>query len=154
MSQQTVWLLDYPVQLGISVAEHVDAWMREFQLMGLSGESIDSVPTRLQQMVKDLTHRYATELSEPDRLRAEAAARGEPTVDLHYPVLPETEQTVLGWRQMLTEVDAYCRAQNLLTLERTPEQVALSDWVVEEFLRQLRGEAPRAWAGRRMHPVG
>ena len=47
---------------------------------------------------------------------------------------------------MLAEVDEYCRAEDLLTLQRTPEQVRLQDWVCEEFLRQLHGEPPRRWS--------
>ena len=49
---------------------------------------------------------------------------------------------------MLAEVDEYCRAEDLLTLQRTPEQVRFQDWVCEEFVRQLRGEPPRPWTPR------
>jgi len=146
---EVVWLRGYPVRLGLSLAEHVEDWMREFMLMALgrqAGAVGHEVPERLQATVRHLTQRYATELSEPDRLRAAAAARGEPTVDLPYPVRAETADTVRGWRDLLAEVDEYCRAEDLLTLQRTPEQVALSDWVCDEFLRQLQGEPPRPWA--------
>jgi hypothetical protein len=146
---EQVWLLGYPVQLGLAVAEHVEDWIREFKLIALgreSGTSGHDVPDRLMQMVTQLTQHYAAELSEPDRLRAAAAARGEATVDLPYPVRPESEMVVRGWQRMLTEVDDYCRAQELLTLQRTPEQVALLDWVTGEFLRQLDGQAPTTWA--------
>lgn len=151
MTEQTIWLLDYPVELGASLAEHVEDWMREFTLMRLSGQAGTArheVPERLQQMVRHLTLRYANELSEPDRLRAAAAARGDATVDLPYPVRPETEQAVVGWQRMLVEVDEYCRTEDLLTLERSLQQVALGDWVCEEFLRQLRGEPPCRWPGQ------
>lgn len=146
MTASTVWLRGYPVELGLSVAEHVDDWMREFALMGLAAGVLADVPARLREMVQLLTHRYATELSEPDRLRAAAAARGQATVDLAYPVRPETDQLVRAWQQMLAEVDSFCRDQDLLTLARTPAQVALSDWIFGEFLAQIRGEPPRAWA--------
>lgn len=148
-ARTTVELLGYPVQLGMSAVEHIEDWMREFRLVALSrdeGTSTHEVPTRLRTMVEQLTRRYAGELSTPDRLRAAAAARGDETVDLSYPVRPETEATVLGWQRMLAEVDEYCRSEDLLTLQRTPEQVRLQDWICEEFLRQLRGERPRPWA--------
>lgn len=152
MTTSTIWLRGYPVEIGLSVAEHVDDWMREFALMGLAAGTLHDVPTRLREMVQLLSRRYAAELSEPDRVRAAAAARGQATVDLAYPVRPETEQVVRAWQQMLVEVDEFCRGQALLTLERTPVQVALSDWIFQEFLRQLQDEEPRAWsevAGRR-----
>ncbi len=151
----TVWLLGYPVELGMSTVEHVEEWMREFKLMALSraeGTATHDVPARLQAMVAALTSRYAAELSVADRLRAAAAARGDATVDLPYPVLPETEQTVRGWQAMLREVDDYCRAEDLLTLQRRPQQVRLQDWMCEEFLRQLRGEAPRPWSSLEVAP--
>ena len=31
----TVWLIGYPVELGMSTVEHIEDWMREFQLMAL-----------------------------------------------------------------------------------------------------------------------
>ena len=145
----SVRLLGYPVELGMSTVEHIEDWMREFQLMALSraeGTATHDVPARLQEMVRQLTHRYAQELSEPDRARAAAAARGDATVDLVYPARPEGEAAVRGWQAMLAEVDAYCRAEDLLTLQRTPEQVRLQDWICEEFLRQLHGERPRPWS--------
>ncbi len=150
-------LVGYPVQLGLAVAEHVEEWMREFRLMALStassddddrdGEAVRPVPERLQAMVRVLTTRYAGELSGPDRARAEAAARGQATVDLEYPLRPETEQVVLGWQAMLVAVDEFCGSEDLLTLQRPPEQVALQEWLLGEFLRQARGEPPRPWAG-------
>jgi hypothetical protein len=149
----TIWLLGYPVELGMSTVEHVEDWMREFKLMALSdaeGTSTHEVPARLRAMVEVLTSRYAAELSVADRLRARAAARGEATVDLPYPVRPETEATVLGWQSMLRAVDDYCRAEDLLTLQRSPHQVQLQDWICEEFLRQLRGEPPRPWSSLRL----
>ena len=145
----TVWLLGYPVALGMSTVEHIEDWMREFKLMSLAQDgptASHSVPARLQTMVDTLRRRYATELSEPDRLRSAAAGRGDATVDLPYPVPPEAEAVVTAWRAMLAEVDEYCRAEDLLTLQRSPEQVRLQEWVCDEFLRQLRGEPPRPWS--------
>ena len=151
MSEQpdTVWLLGYPVELGMSAVEHVQDWMREFRLMALGqsqGTVTHDVPARLQAMVETLTRRYAEELTEPDRLRAAAAARGDRTIDLAYPARPGTGEVVLAWQRMLDEVDRYCRDEDLLTMQRTPEQVRLQDWVSRQFLRQLDGEPPEPWA--------
>jgi hypothetical protein len=63
-----------------------------------------------------------------------------------YPVLPATGRTVLAWQQTTSAVDEFCRFEALLTLQRTREQVAFSDWVCGEFLRQLAGEPPVPWA--------
>lgn len=151
MRPEKIWLLEYPVELGRATVEHVEEWMREFRLIAIGEENEPAqhhVPAQLLAMVAALRERYATELSEPDRLRDEAAARGEPSVDLWYPVREETEQTVLAWQQMVRAVDSFCASQALLTLQRTPEMVELQDWVTEEFLRQLRGEPARPWSQR------
>lgn len=155
MTSATVVLRGYPVRLGNQVVEHIDEWMREFRLIALSrqsGTARHDVPDRLLQMVDQLTRSYASELDEPTRRREEAMSRGEATVDLEYPVRPETGQVVVGWQQMLREVDEYCRREDLLTLQRTPEQVALQDWVTEEFLRQLDGRPPRPWSEVSLSP--
>ena len=147
----TVRLLGYPVELGMSTVEHIEDWMREFQLMALGregGTTTSDVPARLQAMVDTLTRRYGAELSEPDRVRAAAAARGQETVELVYSTRAgaEGEAAVLAWQTMLAEVDDWCRTEDLLTLQRTPQQVRLQDWICEEFLRQLHGEPPRPWS--------
>ncbi len=122
MTQQ-IWLLNYPVQLGLSLAEHVEESIREFKLIAFgqqTGVARQDVPDRLQQTVQHIRQRYASELSGPDRLRLEAAARGDATVDLPYPAPPEAEQVIRGWQRLLADVDEYCRTEKLLTLHRTP----------------------------------
>ena len=156
MSGATVVLQGYPVELGLSVAEHVEDWMREFALMALArdaGTTGHEVPQRLQDMVRHLSGRYARELSAPDRERAAAAARGDATVDLVYPLREESAQAAVAWRELLHEVDRYCAAEELLTLQRSPQQVALVEWLTEEFVRQSAGEPPRPWDGARPGPA-
>ena len=134
MTDATVVLQGYPVALGLSLTEQVEEWMREFALMALadgSGSGGHEVPQRLREMVRMLSTRYAVELSEPDRARRAAAARGEATVDLVYPARPESAAAAAALRDLLDEVDRYCTDDELLTLQRTPDQVALSRWVTE-----------------------
>lgn len=149
MSSRTVVLLSYPVTLGMSAVEHVQDWMREFQLMALSDDTgrVHDVPERLRTMARQLSQQHAADLFEPDRARSAAAARGEQSVDLTYvvPAEADAEPLVRRWQQILEDVDDYCRAQDLLTLQRSPAQVALNDWVLREFLAQLNGEPPRPW---------
>lgn len=149
MAERTVRLLNYPIQLAMDNAEHVAGWMREFQLMRLDAESTSrrDVPVRLQEMVQQLTASYATEISEADRVRSAAAARGETHLDAEYPLTPQIEQVVVRWQAMCREVDAFCADAQLLTLQRPPELVEYGDWLTEEFVRQARGEEPIPWHG-------
>ena len=153
-----VRLLGYPVQLGLALTEHVEECLREFKLIAYGLEAKPSggadVPERLRHLVDQLRSRYATELSEQDRLRATAAARGDATVDLSYPVADETLTIVGAWEDMLREVDGFCASAELLTLQRSPDQVRLGEWMFGEFRRQLAGEPPTPWERyARLRPV-
>lgn len=143
-----VLLLGFPVRLGALQREHLDGVLRELQLIALAAPpQRDAVPTRLLALVDLLRGTYAAELAEPDRLRDEAVTLGLPTVDLTYPVRPETRQVLAAWTEVLEEVDAFARADDLLVLARPDEVVALDQWVTGEFLRQLDGQEPTAWPG-------
>ena len=57
---------------------------------------------------------------------------------------PESSRQVPG---QLLEVDDYCRRGTLLALAAPAEVVALREWTLEEFLRQLDGQQPVRWSG-------
>lgn len=144
-----VVLLGYPAVLGAAQQEHFDGVVREFQLIALSPTgSQGHLPRRLLQLVATLTQDYAAELAEPDRVREQALREGRATVDLSYPVTPDTAAVVAAWAEMLRDVDEFCRTDDLLVLARPPEIVALQDWVLGEFLSQLAGEPPTPWPGQ------
>jgi hypothetical protein len=46
---------------------------------------------------------------------------------------------------LLDEVDEYCHAGDLLTLETKPDARAFRWWYLGEFSRQLDGAAPTTW---------
>ena len=41
--------------------------------------------------------------------------------------------------ELLELADAFCRQERLLTLARTPEQIAFQTWMFGEFVRQTHG---------------
>lgn len=47
---------------------------------------------------------------------------------------------------LFDEVDAYCRAERLLTLAASPTEAAARRWVLSEIGRQQSGLPPRSWA--------
>jgi hypothetical protein len=55
---------------------------------------------------------------------------------------------LLGERGQRREAAEHSRAeQRLLTLEPTPQQLALRTWYLGEFTRQAAGQAPAPWPG-------
>lgn len=143
-----VRLLGFPVRLGALQREHLDGVLRELQLIALAAPAQrDAVPTRLLELVDLLRGSYAADVAEPDRLREEAFLQGLVAVDLTYPVRPETREVLAVWTELLAELDAFARTDDLLVLARPAEVVALDRWVTAEFLRQLDGQEPTAWPG-------
>jgi hypothetical protein len=47
--------------------------------------------------------------------------------------------------ELLQLADAFCRQERLLTLARTPIQIAFQTWMFGEFVRQARGATPMRW---------
>lgn len=149
-----VVLRNYPVRLGAAADEHMHDIMREFQLMAMSsqgdtavGDDSTAVPVRLTTLSTTFTARYATELDAPSRQRAEALHQDISNIDLVYPVLPETREVTLVWREMMREVDAYCAAGALLTLQTPPTLLALREWLLAEVVAQVDGAEPTPWSG-------
>lgn len=144
----TVVLLGYPVRRGIRTREHVDALLRECLLLRLAQpQPSSSAPARLAELAELLTSRYSAQLTEPERRKLDAFHRGQATVDLTYPLHPETAQVALAWRSALAEMDAYCHAEQLLTLATPADVAELQAWVLGEFLAQADAQPPQPWPG-------
>jgi len=142
-----VVLLGYPVRLGIRAREHSAAILRECALLSHAGDS-SSAPDRLIELAQHVTTAFSGELAIIDQQRDEALARGDATVDLHYPAIPGTRPIVERWRDIMEELDDYAAAGTMLLTQATPpELVELREWTVEEFIGQLDGRPPRPWTG-------
>ena len=141
-------LVGYPVRLGAVHQEHLDEVLREFQLLALSRPEVkEQVPGRLLELVDVLTTRYGADVEPARRAREQALRRGDDTVDLRYPAVPDAPRLVATWRDVMVEVDEFCRTGDLLSLATPPGVVALRHWVAEEFLRQSDGRPPTPWSG-------
>jgi anti-sigma regulatory factor (Ser/Thr protein kinase) len=144
----------YPIVLSMRLQEHYEALTRECQLLWAAARRssedaphLVDVPRRLAQLAEDLAVRYAGSRSEPDRQRLEAFALGEDTATLVYPIIPELKEQILALREVLAEMDEYSRSNALLTLSTPPDLNALTDWLLEEYLRQADGHPPHEWNG-------
>ena len=49
--------------------------------------------------------------------------------------------------EMFDVADAFCRAERLLSMARTPRQRALHNWLLAELVHQLDGASARPWDG-------
>jgi hypothetical protein len=143
-----VVLAAYPVDLGMRQAEHVAEMLREFELIVVSEVNPGTdqrIPRRLLDLVHMITSNYTEELNGPSQALDAAARAGQPSVDLHYPLVPETREVVGAYAAIMEEVDEFCRRGSLLTLATPPDLLPLRQWTVSEFLQQADGLPPTPW---------
>jgi hypothetical protein len=140
-----VWLLRYPLRLGVRASEHYESVFREFALLA-TAEPGPSVPGRMIALIEELGRRYARDNAH-EQARDEALARGEEVLDILLRVPPAVGAVGPRLAQMLDETDEFCRQGLLLTLEPAEDVVAFRRWYLDELVRQLEGAPPQPWPG-------
>lgn len=142
-----VQLLNTPVRLLAAGRQHHDELMHEFAMLAVSLEDRDAVPVRMLEMIDMLGTRYGRAADRPDALVDAAIARGDDVIDLTYQVPTHVVDAADALERMMNEADEFCRNEQMLTLGRSEVQKRFAKWYLEEFRRQIAGEAPRPWDG-------
>jgi hypothetical protein len=143
-----VHLLHLPVRVLVASRERHDELMREFALLALGGPSgRPEIPIRLLELIDILGVRYGNAAARPDELVDEAIARGDDTIDLSYTVPAHVLEAADRLDALMAEADAFCRAEQLLTLARSEVMVRFATWYLDEFRRQVAGKPPQPWDG-------
>ena len=139
-----VHLLGIDVPLYTSLKRQYHELRRELRLLSLSHQS--DYP-----LAGDLTSMFANfERQFPDTYRqqvVEAEKRGLARVDLSFPMVRESGPIFVTMTEMFDVADAFCRAERLLSIARTPRQRALHTWLLSELVQQLDGAAAQPWDG-------
>ena len=141
-----VCLLGMPVK----VFSHYRVWheelARELRLLSLN----QGVDYPLAAELSELTERVEQDWGQGrvvDQLDRAVAADSD-AVDIEYLVpASAAAATTSRLRELLGEVDVFCREQRLLTLAPGPQQLAVRSWYLGEIERQARGEAATPWRG-------
>ena len=146
---RTAVLRGYPVRLGMRHREHTDAVLRECLLIQQAAlqSTGTTAPEQLVEVASALTARYSALLSAPERRKQEAFDRGDPCVDLEYPLPAEAETVLVSWRDTFRALDAYAESNDLLTLRTPADIAALREWAVADMLAQAAGAPPTPWDG-------
>ena len=125
---------------------HLEAIVREFQLIEFSGPETESPPARLLELITRLQSNYDQLGFVSDRRFAEdAIARGDDLVDFELPVPAEAGRAARRLLATMEETDAWCDRGELLTLASPPDQRALRRWFFGEIERQTDGDEPISW---------
>jgi len=138
----SVQFLRFPIDIQRRAAERNDALMREFALMRTT-QPDNSVPNRLNALVDNLSGRFSG-FGEALKADIEAAReRGDDHVDLAFSVPAAVGEAAREYNEMLDEVNEYCRAgRHLVTLQETPDILALRRWFLREITEQVGGAPP------------
>ena len=143
-----VRLHNVPLPLLAASREHYDEVMREFAMLALDEDPhTDHAPARLLELVDILGRRYGAASSRPDAEIDDALARGATSIDLVYHVPDHVADAAEQLESLMRETDEFCRQRQMLALARPELFVRFSEWYLEEFRRQIAGEAPHAWPG-------
>lgn len=140
---RAVVLLGVPVGLYRQAQERHDELMRELALVDLSTN--DQLPRRLLDMAAELRHSYGRFTEAQQGYLAQAIARGDQTIDLHFSVPAAVARAAADFLAVLDESDEFCRNGDLLALGITPPLYRLRHWYFEQFIAQIAGEPPAPW---------
>ncbi len=142
-------LRDYPLRLWARQQEHMDAVLREFQLLlgGHEDGVDDSVPRQLVGLAEFFTSRFGAQITAVNETRQRALDDGLDRIDNRVPLIEGSPELMRQVDEVLEAVDRYCRSGDLLTLGRPPDLLALSKWTLTEIAAQYEGAPPTPWPG-------
>ena len=139
-----VQLLGLDVPLHASLDRQYHELRRELRLLSLSHQSDYPLAGDLTAMFSNFERQFPEAYFEQIRT---AEARGLPLVDVVFAMVPEAADILVTMNEMFDVADAFCSAERLLSMARTPLQRDLHIWLLTELISQLDGGAPRAWHG-------
>lgn len=145
----TVTLLGIPVALWQQADQESKDLMREFALILLSEDNVESsVPVRLKDLIEELERSYGSLTNVQTARLQQAGQSGEAVIDrLDYRLPRSVGPDVKRLATALDEADEYCMAgQHLLSLATSPVSKAFREWFFDEINRQLEGGLPVPWS--------
>jgi len=145
-----VELGDVPTDLLLAAKAHVENVAREFALAQAGAESgiTEGFPEYLESALQALDD-FAGARQSIKRQALAAAERADVKTRLGLDLPASGAEAAERYLAALDEVDAYCRAARLLTLETPPQHRVFRQWYIGELVAQLRAAA----AGERPPPA-
>ena len=138
-----VELGDVPTDLLLAAKSHVDNVVREFTLAaaGAATGTTAELPPHLGALLRAVVGRFSDARLAIKRQALDADRRGDARTRLALDLPASAADAAEEYAAALDEVDAYCRARRLLTLETPSQHRAFRHWYVEEVVTQLRAAA-------------
>jgi hypothetical protein len=148
-----VVLAGCPIDLLERSRRHNESLMREFAFIAESDEGPAELPARLLALVDRARARLTgLNLAVEEQLAA-ARARGDDSCDLRVMLPSNGRALAIELSHLFDEAEEFCRRGDLLTLAESDEPHRFRTWYLDEYVRQLDGEAPTAWPAWRASRV-
>ncbi len=144
--QVSIDLIDVPVHLLVHYRTRFRDLRREMTLIALDAYEPSTVAGRLTAAAVELEV-YRNTGTVAGKQVEEAINAGLDRITLHYDMPREAIPGIAGFIRLLREADEFCRSRQLLTLASGPQERALQDWYLGEFVAQAAGAAPTPWPG-------
>lgn len=139
-----VRLLNLDVELYTSLHRQYNELRRELRLLSLSHQAdyplAGDLTTMFANFERQFPDTYVTQIRD-------AVVAGSSRVDLVFSMVSEAGPIFTTMTEMFDVADAFCSAERLLSLARTPEQRELHMWMLDQLVGQLEGRDPVAWHG-------
>ncbi|WP_210438989.1 ATP-binding protein [Nocardioides xinjiangensis] len=139
-----VSLIGLDIPLYASLRRQYHELRRELRLLSLSHQSDYPLAGDLTSMFANFERQFPDSFGEQVR---DAEARGLPRVDVTFPMVREAGPIFVTMTEMFDVADAFCRAERLLSMARTPLERAFHNWLLSELVHQLDGAAAQPWRG-------
>ena len=137
-----VELLGLDIVLYLGLDQQYSELRRELRLLALSHERDYPLAADLSSMFAGFDRQFPRETV--GRV-ARAHREGLQTLDLTVRMTSDAAPIFMTMIEMFDLADAFCRAERLLSIERTPLQRDFHNWYLGEFVRQLGGDEPQRW---------
>lgn len=134
-----VRLLGVDVPLATALSRQYADLRRELRLLAVAHQDAYPLAANLSAMFAS----YERQLPRQVHFAVKRARRvGAATIDLDVTIEPEAGPIMATMLEMFDLADAFCKAERLLSIQRTPEQRAFHVWYLTEYIRQIDGEDP------------
>ena len=132
-----------PTDLLLAAKSHVDNLVREFTLAssGARDGQSSALPQHLGVLLAAVIDRFAETRLAIKQQALGAASRGEASTQLTLHLPARAAEAAQDYVEAIDEVDAYCRARRLLTLESPPQHRVFRHWYVDQLISQLHAAA-------------
>lgn len=137
-----VELVGIDVELFTSLSRQYTELRRELRLLAVAHQESYPTAADLSAMFASFDRQFPRSIALAVEQAREA---GKAVVHLKVQMDAGAAGIVTTMLEMFDLADAFCKAERLLTIQRTPQQRAFHVWYLGEFVRQLAGEEPLPW---------